>query len=272
MKSKLMKAAEVYPEAGKRLSELKRTERMLEGRLLNCPQGKIHLVTRGEQVMYYLRRRSSERSGVYISVRDEQKIRTYLQKAYDEKLLRLVKQEIGELETFLQTNAEFPERIRNLYTKFPDRARKFIDAADLPDDELARRWLEAAFDAKEIQDIPVKLVTENGEYVRSKSELNIANALNRRKVPYKYECPLKLRSGTIYPDFTILNVRKRKVLYWEHRGMMDDRDYARHAVHRLREYQQNQIYPGDGLIITEETSASPLGTDEIYAVIRKFCL
>lgn len=55
-------------------------ERMLEGRLQNCPQGKVHLVPRSDRVMYYLRRSPSERSGVYISARDENTIRTYLQK------------------------------------------------------------------------------------------------------------------------------------------------------------------------------------------------
>ena len=272
MKSKLMKAAEVYPEARLRVAELRRIERMLEGRLQNCPQGKIHLVPRSNRVMYYLRRSPSERSGVYISARDEKTIRTYLQKEYDERLLPIVKQEIRELEKFLAADAGFPDQIRDLYLAFPERARKYIDAVDLPDGELEQNWRDTAFEPKEVSDIPVKLVTEKGEHVRSKSELNIANALNRRKVPYRYECPLRLRGGTIYPDFTILNVRKRKVLYWEHRGMMDDRDYARRAVWRLKEYQQNQIYPGARLIITEETSASPLGTDEIYAIIREYCL
>lgn len=272
MKSNIMKEAGVYLQARKRLAELERVQNILEARSQNYPQGKIHLITRGGRVMYYLRSSASDRTGVYISVRDEKKIKTYLQKSYDEKSLRLIRQEIRALEKLLQTGALIPEQIQNLYLKFPERARKFVMASDLPDEVLVHNWLETPYEGKSISDLKSDFITEQGEHVRSKSELNIANALYRRKIPYKYECPLTLRSGTIYPDFTILNVRKRTVLYWEHRGMMDDHDYARNAVRRLKDYQQNQIYPGEQLIITEETSVSPLGTGEINAMIREYCL
>ena len=75
-------------------------------------------------------------------------------------------------------------------------------------------------------------------------------------------------NGTvIYPDFTILLVSKRKVVYWEHRGMMDDADYARSAIARTKDYSKSGFYLGDSLFITEETSSTPLGTDEIQAII-----
>jgi len=45
--------------------------------------------------------------------------------------------------------------------------------------------------------------------------------------------------------------------------MMDDREYSKSSVQRLREYAKEDIYCGDNLIISEETSAFPLGTLEI---------
>ena len=97
--------------------------------------------------------------------------------------------------------------------------------------------------------------------------------LDQYGVPYKYECPITLKNGkTVYPDFTVLNVRKRKILYWEHRGMMDDRDYARQAVFKAKHLRKNGIVLNDNLIITEETSTDPLGTDEIESVIKQFML
>ena len=68
----------------------------------------------------------------------------------------------------------------------------------------------------------------------------------------------------------VLNVTKRKVIYWEHRGMMDDREYAKHTVSRLKDYMKNDIYLGDNLIITEETSSLPLTTSEIMKVVQHF--
>ena len=67
-----------------------------------------------------------------------------------------------------------------------------------------------------------------------------------------------------------MHIASRKEIYWEHRGMMDDRDYARRAVFKLRSMMKNGLVLGDNLIITEETSANPLGTNEIEMVINTY--
>lgn len=93
------------------------------------------------------------------------------------------------------------------------------------------------------------------------------------KIPFKYECPLKLKNGNIiHPDFTVLNVRLREQIFWEHRGMLDDRDYCKHAVVRLNDYTKNGIILGKNLIITEEISSVPLGTDIITKTIKNYLL
>lgn len=49
------------------------------------------------------------------------------------------------------------------------------------------------------------------ERVRSKSEKILADYFYRRKIPYKYECPLTLKGvGTVYPDFTFLSPKTKK--------------------------------------------------------------
>ena len=91
------------------------------------------------------------------------------------------------------------------------------------------------------------------------------------QVPYKYECPLILFGGrVIHPDFTLLDTHMRREIYWEHRGMMDDRSYLKDTVQRIKTYRKEGIQLGDNLIITEETSTLPLGTDEILSVIKHF--
>ena len=263
----------LYQEARKRQKELQKLECALQARLAKAPPGKIHVFMNGKYVMYYLRNSSSERTGTYISVRDEPKIRTYLQKSYDEKLLKLVQRELSRLDPLLSEEKDGRAQIQDLYSSFPEKARKFLKPADIPDDTYVRLWLAKPYQAKEIPATSSSFISLNGDRVRSKSELNIANALFHYKIPYKYECPLTLSGGiTIYPDFTILNGKLRKVLYWEHRGMMDDRDYATQAVERIKEYEKYGIFPGDNLIITEETLRHPLGTEEIKYVIRHYLL
>ncbi len=53
--------------------------------------------------------------------------------------------------------------------------------------------------------------THKGERVRSKSEVIIANLLYKYQIPYRYEFPLTIKDfGITYPDFLILNVRKKR--------------------------------------------------------------
>ena len=161
--------------------------------------------------------------------------------------------------------------VQNIYSDSPAEVKELIIPIDVSDEDYAQKWLNIPYEGKVIPDLLPFFETKRKERVRSKSELNIANALADKGIPYKYECPLQLRNGAIiYPDFTVLDVKRRKVMYWEHRGMMDDKEYAKNSVQRLKTMMGEGIFVGEKLIITEETSTSPLGTNEINAIIKKF--
>ncbi len=68
--------------------------------------------------------------------------------------------------------------------------------------------------------------TNNGEMVRSKSEVIVANILARLGIYYEYEKRLHNpydNSDSISPDFTIHH--DGKVFYWEHLGMLQKPSY-----------------------------------------------
>ncbi len=200
-------------------------------------------------------------------------IKQYLQKAYDEKIVKILTEEIKSLEKLLTKSGNAVNRIQKVYSTLPEEVKELIIPIDVSDDDYARAWLRVPYVGKPIPDYLPFLETKRKERVRSKSELNIANALADKGIPYKYECPLQLSNGTIiYPDFTVLDVKRRKVLYWEHRGMMDDKEYAKSSVQRIKSLMKEEILIGDKLIVSEETSANPLGTDEIEAIIKHFFL
>ena len=111
--------------------------------------------------------------------------------------------------------------------------------------------------------------SDKGERMRSKSEVLIANSLFHRGIPYKYEYPIILNNGKIrYPDFTILNMKRRKVFYWEHLGKMGDNDYVIRNVRKISEYGKSGIVLGDKLLLTMETESIPLSTKDIENVIN----
>ena len=137
----------------------------------------------------------------------------------------------------------------------------------------AQRWQSMPYRGKLSEEEQTGLFTDKGEKVRSKSEMIIANLLAKDGVPYRYECPLELKGmGVIYPDFTVLNIRLRKVFYWEHQGMMDDENYATKAIRREAAYQRNGFYPGDNLILTSETRKNPIDINQIRGIIKHYLL
>jgi exodeoxyribonuclease V alpha subunit len=98
-----------------------------------------------------------------------------------------------------------------------------------------------------------KVISTLSEYfVRSKSEMNIANILAMNNIPFRYEMPKFAGDGSMYlPDFTIL--WKGEEYYWEHVGRLDLPEYKKHWETKKEWYEKN--YKGR-LIITFE------GTDQ----------
>lgn len=92
--------------------------------------------------------------------------------------------------------------------------------------------------------------TLSGDYVRSKSEVIIANILYQGGIPFSYELPLTTPDGAYFlPDFTIN--WKGKTYYWEHLGLLDHEDYEMEWEFKKRFYEQH--FPKQ-LITTQESS------------------
>ena len=151
--------------------------------------------------------------------------------------------------------------------------RKSLISPLLPDDEAyTAQWLSEIPKSQNTYQKFTPFQTENNETVRSKSEKIIADKLKIMGVPYIYEKPLYLRTGTKFPDFTAINQRTRKEYYWEHLGKMDDSDYFESAMTKLEVYYENDIWPGKNLIITYETENHPIDISLVEKIIREYLL
>jgi len=94
-----------------------------------------------------------------------------------------------------------------------------------------------------------KISTLSEYYVRSKSEMNIANILSLKEIPFEYEKLLFAPDGTMYlPDFTI--TYKGRTFYWEHLGRLDLPEYKKHWEEKEAWYNKHFK---DQLIITYES-------------------
>ena len=112
-------------------------------------------------------------------------------------------------------------------------------------------------------------ITKKGDYVRSKSEVLLADMYFELGIPYRYEAQICLKNGKKkYPDFTLLKVFTSEIIYHEHMGLMDNDEYRQANLVKLDEYRKSKIYPGKNLIITYEAEGSYLNIQEIQEMVK----
>lgn len=130
-------------------------------------------------------------------------------------------------------------------------------------------WMNENFETNTIYPEALKYKTLLGVMVRSKSEANIANTLERLGVPYRYEQQTEIFGHTCYPDFTIRKYDGTLVI-WEHNGMMNDEDYANKAAAKTRRYEADGYRQHKNLIITYEDDIRM--PEQIEEIVKRFIL
>lgn len=237
----------------------------MEKELSHAPEGNVLVKRYKKSVQFYYRNDSKDRNGTYMPVAERERAIALVQKAYNKKMLVTAREQWEILDSFLKRYD--PDALMNVFKKESVLRQAYLRTYELPDEQYIKAWEAVEYEKKPINDNVPLHYTEKKERVRSKSEVMIANALLQAKLPYRYECQLRLDSRVIYPDFTILRMRDRKEVYWEHFGMMDDTEYLNAALQRISMYETNGIFPGEQLVLTFETYRVPLNAATIQQVI-----
>ena len=252
--------------------EKKRLEKIIrdaEKELGRALPGSIQIKAHGNGVQFY-HRKNGEKNGEYIPVADRKRVISLVQKRYLTKLLVAAKKQKRAFDDFFRYYDQ--NALEKVYDAEGAVRQLFITPAELPEEQFIDSWEAVEYSGKEFrEDTPVHY-TQRHERVRSKSEMMIANALFHAKIPYRYECPLELGGNLVHPDFTILRMRDRKQIYWEHLGMVDDPEYRNQAFQKLRIYEANGIFPGSELILTMESYRCPLNMKIVDQMIQHYIL
>ena len=139
-----------------------------------------------------------------------------------------------------------PEAYERIYENLLEAKRELVTPYVMTDEMYAVEWKkqkEMTNMDKRTKDLYLlseedSIITERGERVRSKSEKIIADKLYMMGIPYVYECPIYLKEyGFVYPDFCVLNKRTRKDFFYEHLGMMDNKEYCEKAIKKIECYE-----------------------------------
>ena len=275
---------EDLPPLSQQISELlsRRTDDLInlikikEHALKNAPAGSVRIVHRRNKVLQFYRKTApGDYQGTYMPREDDELARRLIQKDYDQRALEKAKDELRLIQSFqisLQKTST-----DTAFAALDETRKTLVTPATLTDAEYAERWQNQTYRKTKKHEENQKLATDNGELVRSKSEVIITNSLKNNNVPYRYEFPLVIEREEgeedyckFYPDFYCLNVRTRQEYAWEHLGMMDDAEYSERAVEKLALYYANGYFPGKNLIITMESRNAPISSREINRIINEY--
>ena len=249
-------------ELNNELSKLRKIKKQAEFDIEKAPKGKLRIAQATKSPIYFYRENKNDRLGTYIKASDRGMARALAQKGYAETVQKNLNKQINLIEDLLKSYDTLD--LKTYHTKYNKARRALISSYELSDEEYVQKWYEetsakiAYYQALKQQDSEntsesKTFTTANGEIVKSKSEVIIADTLLRLGIPYQYELPFEQNGRVVFrPDFTVLNVNSRKQVYIEHFGRMDDEEYRKSFFWKMSNFSKMGIIQGNNLIMTFE--------------------
>ena len=284
---------EIIKLANEEIARLEKLYKTVDMRLKNVPEGSLKFQNIDGKTYYYHQymikedetkkskdkaqnTREKKRGGrVKIEyIKKNSALATELaNKQYYISLKQAITNNLNQLKGFVgkyQGNIE-----DEIYDSLAEERKRLVSPLQISIKEQVKSWEAEDYEKNNNYPENLRYETEQGDIVRSKSEVIIANILykHRKDILYKYEKPLLLMIGGlekfIYPDFTIINIHTGKIVYWEHAGLMDDAHYANEFVRKMNSYISNGLILGIDVIVTYETQGNPLDIGIVKKLIEQ---
>lgn len=232
------------------------------------PDGNLRIQKAHKKPQYFLVLDNSDTHGSYIKAQNQDLPRKLAQKNYYEKLLKEAKREEKAINSYLKgMEGKRPEEVFASMNKY---RKELITPLLMSDEEYAKIWENEPYEKNPYHEEECIHPTEKGDLVRSKTEARIADMYYQLGIPYRYEAAVKLKNGkTKYPDFTLLKLPERSLIYHEHMGIMDDEGYRHNNLIKLQEYSESQIFTGVNLLLTFESDYAVLNLKDLKKNIKK---
>ena len=258
----------IYEHALKEKKKLDQQINLLQRKINQLPDGKIICTHFGKYTKWY---QSDGKTQIYIPKKERHLAEQLALKKYLSLQLKNLQQEKLAIEYYLRhhnTNAEESENV--LFTT--PAYRELLSPHIKPLSQELFEWQNADYIKNNAHPEHLNHETITGSYVRSISEEMIHMVLYKNKIPFRYECGLKLGDFTYYPDFTIRHPKTGEVFIWEHFGLLDKSDNQKNMLGKLHTYISNNILPGIHLITTYETQDAPLTIELVEKIVRYYFL
>jgi len=262
------KAKALRKQAQKSKEEAEKTEGYMVFRTVNGKQRLYRRVKLG----------NCRYSDTYLGKADEELKKQLANKMFLEKLADTETRSADLIDKSVQLlkQAEAVCDIEQILKSLPEGTGALVNTSESVSKGLIDKFMDVPPNMMKNQHkINTGLFTKQGEEVRSKSELIIANMLYDAGIPYHYELILAFDAqpgflDVVYPDFTVMNIRTGKVMYWEHFGMLDSQQYFNEYVKKMENYSAYGYLPGKDVILSFETADNGLRTKTVAKLIEQF--
>lgn len=237
----------------------------LKKKIIKYPSDNISINRNGKYIKLFI---TNDKGRFYLKKSKNMIAQKLIEKKYISEQIKDIEQELTAIGKYLEHHTDV-KKSDKLITDFPD-IKNLLQPYWSSENTKISKWLSKDYKTNPSNPEQLNIDTKSGNKVRSKSESIIDMVLYNNKLPYKYECELNLCDTTVYPDFTIMNPKNGKIVYWEHFGMMDNSTYYQKAYTKLMQYAANNIIPTINLIVTYETSKHPLSITEVEKVVDNY--
>lgn len=247
-------------------NEVIRCERLykrLSSELITLPKGTISMDRHGNLCRCV--RENGRQYRIILPPYEARLIEELKKRRYINKSLKILKARIENCRRFLEKDSLYDPKQIEKNLPGPYKGTRGLGLF-LDGDIDPQEWANAPY-RRNPSPIKKAHYTAGGIIVRSKSEAIIGTRLEERKAIFHAEPEVILGRRRVYPDFEALNMKRRKVMYLEHLGMIDDEDYVFRNLEKLQDYAKYGIILGDNLFITYESENRPLQIRDVDAVL-----
>lgn len=254
--------------------QLENTLKKIDTFLNHAPEGCLKWQNKKGKTYYYHQfMKDNKWARRYIKKGELSLAKMLAQKHYYLAIKPILEKTLNEIKRFLKKCSS--NELEEIYDNLSIERKSLVTPIQLSVTEKVKQWQAEVYERNLMYPENLRYETEQGDVVRSKSEVIIANILyhNRKDILYKYERPLEVmengRQKTIYPDFTILNKHTGEVTYWEHAGRMDDPYYANEFVRKMNTYIANELLPGRDVMVSLESLSNPLDIKVVKRLVKQ---
>lgn len=236
----------------------------------NLPFENVRVSTSNGCTQYYFYNQANKK--LRFAKKEELELVTQIvQREYEISVNRRLKRLKKKLEQFVSSYNV--DEIKDIYDNACQAKQSLIQPIMLSDKKYIEHWRELHPGNRNSFPAETTYETDAGEFVRSKSEKILADLFCKFHVPYQYETEIVMENGQrFYPDFALLNLKKRKTIYWEHFGLISEEEYACKSLGKLSLYEKNGLIIGEDLLISMESEKTPLDIKLIEKKIKSFLL